>query len=127
MFVYPTFTWSRVSFNDKHLIIAVNLLPLENKKTRWFVTICHNYYKSPIQKNVMKGLATFILSQDYFQMKNQYPENKLKAAVLFNHIFKDEDVILWLREEFRDYKFPDVNTCLDLFTEYNSNRKHFKP
>jgi len=126
MFVYPTFTWSRVSFNDKHLIIAVNLLPLENKKTRWFVTICHNYYKSPIQKNVMKGLATFILSQDYFQMKNQYPENKLKAAVLFNHIFKDEDVILWLREEFREYKFPDVNTCLDLFTEYNENRKTAK-
>ena len=122
MFVYPTFTWSRVSFNNKHLVIAVNLLPLENKKTRWFVTICHNYYKSPIQKNVMKGLATFILSQDYFQMKNQYPENKLKAAVLFNHIFKDEDVILWLREEFRGYKFPDVNTCLDLFTEYNANR-----
>ena len=122
MFVYPTFTWSRVSFNNKHLVIAVNLLPLENKKTRWFVTICHNYYKSPIQKNVMKGLATFILSQDYFQMKNQYPENKLKAAVLFNHIFKDEDVILWLREDFRGYKFPDVNTCLDLFTEYNANR-----
>ena len=127
MFIYPTFTWSRVSFNDKHLIIAVNLLPLENKKTRWFVTICHNYYKSPIQKNLMKGLATFILSQDYFQMKNQYPENKLKAAVLFNHIFKDEDVILWLREEFRGYKFPDVNTCLDLFTEYNENRKTTKP
>jgi len=126
MFVYPTFTWSRVSFNDKHLVIAVNFLPLENKKTRWFVTICHNYYKSPIQKNVMKGLATFILSQDYFQMKNQYPENKLKAAVLFNHIFKDEDVILWLREEFREYKFPDVNTCLDLFTEYNENRKTAK-
>ena len=121
MFIYPTFTWSRVSFNDKHLIIAVNLLPLENKKTRWFVTICHNYYKSPLQQNIMKGLATFILSQDYFQMKNQYPENKLKAAVLFNHIFKDEDVILWLREEFRDYKFPDVNTCLDLFNEFKKN------
>lgn len=119
MFIYPTFTWSRVSFNDKHLIIAVNLLPLENKKTRWFVTICHNYYKSPFQQNIMKGLASFILSQDYFQMKNQYPENKLKAAVLFNHIFKDEDVILWLREEFRDYKFPDVNTCLDLFNEFS--------
>ena len=70
----------------------------------------------------MKGLATYILSQDYFQMKNQYPENKLKTAVLFNHIFKDEDVILWLRSEFKDYKFPDVNVCLDLFTEYNSNK-----
>jgi len=127
MFVYPSFTWSRVSFNDKHLIIAVNLLPLENKKTRWFVTICHNYYKTPIQKNIMKGLATYILSQDYFQMKNQYPENKLKAAILFNHIFKDEDVILWLREELRDYKYPDINVCLDLFKEYSSNKSNSKP
>ena len=118
MFIYPSFTWSRVSFNNKHLIIAVNLLPLENKKTRWYVTMCHNYYKTPFQKNIMKGLATYILSQDYIQMKNQYPENKLKEALLFNHIFKDEDVILWLREEFRDYKFPDINTCLDLFNEF---------
>ena len=124
MYIYPTFTWSRVSFGDKHLIIAVNLLPLENKKTRWFVTICHNYYTSHVQQNIMKGMAMFILSQDYFQMKNQYPENKLKAAVLFNHIFKDEDIILWLRDEFRDYKFPDTNTCLDLFTEYNANRQN---
>jgi hypothetical protein len=118
MFVYPTFTWSRVSFNNKHLIIAVNLLPLENKKTRWYITICHNYNKTPFQKNIMKGLAAFILSQDYFQMKNQYPENKLKAAVLFNHIFKDEDVILWLRSEFNNYKFPDINECLDLYNDY---------
>jgi nitrite reductase/ring-hydroxylating ferredoxin subunit len=126
MFVYPSFTWSRVSFNNKHLIIAVNLLPLENKKTRWYVTICHNYYKSSVEKNIMKGLATFILSQDYFQMKNQYPENKLKAAVLFNHIFKDEDVILWLRSELADYKFPDINVCLDLFTDYNNNKNRDK-
>lgn len=122
MFVYPTFTWSRVSFKNKHLIIAVNLLPLKNKKTRWFVTICHNYYKTPFQKNIMKGLATFILSQDYFQMKNQYTENKLKAAVLFNHIFKDEDVILWLRSQFNEYKYPDVDVCLDLYNDYNKTK-----
>ena len=91
MYIYPTFTWSRVSFKNKHLIIAVNFLPLKNKKTRWFVTICHNYYKSIFGKNVIIGLANLILSQDYFQMKNQYPENKLKSAVLFNHIFKDEE------------------------------------
>jgi len=115
MFLYPSFTWSRVSFNNKNLIIAVNFLPLENKKTRWYVTICHNYYKSPMQKNIMKGFAAYILSQDYLQMKNQYPENKLKSAVLFNHTFKDEDIMLWLSTEFKDYKFPDINVCMDLF------------
>jgi nitrite reductase/ring-hydroxylating ferredoxin subunit len=123
MYIYPTFTWSRVSFKNKHLIIAVNLLPLKNKKTRWFVTICHNYYKSTFGKNIIKGLATFILSQDYFQMKNQYPENKLKSAVLFNHIFKDEDVILWLRCQFSEYKFPDIDLCLDLYNDYNNSKK----
>jgi nitrite reductase/ring-hydroxylating ferredoxin subunit len=124
MYLYPSFTWSRVSFNDKHLIIAVNLLPLKNKKTRWFVTICHNYYKTPFQQNILKGLAGLILSQDYLQMKNQYPENKLKSAVLFNHIFKDEEVILWLRSQFSEYKFPDIDVCLDLYNDHKNTREN---
>lgn len=115
MFIYPTFTWSKVSFDDKHLIISVNLLPLEKHKTRWYVTICHNYYKSPFQKEFLKLLALTILKQDYIQMKNQYEDNKLKKAILFNHIFKDEDVILWLNEIFKQYEYPDIDSCVELY------------
>jgi phenylpropionate dioxygenase-like ring-hydroxylating dioxygenase large terminal subunit len=78
MYIYPTFTWSKVTFENKNLIISVNFLPLSENKTRWYVTICHNYYKDNIGPSIMKFLARAILNQDYFQMQNQYNENILK-------------------------------------------------
>lgn len=122
MFIYPTFTWSRVSFDDNHLIIAVNLLPLKEKKTRWFITICHNYYTTTIQQNIMKMMAGGILSQDYFQMKNQYSENSLKKEILFEHVFEDEEVILWLKNMFGDYEYPNIDICADLYKDYKNKK-----
>jgi len=118
MFVYPTFTWSRVSFNNKHLIIAANLLPLEKDKTRWYVTIHHNYNKNPMQKQFIKMLANTILSQDYLQMENQHEENKLKKEIIFKRMFKDEEVLLWLNDMFKNYKYPDINVCTELYKNY---------
>ena len=128
MFVYPTFTWSRVSFENKHLIISVNFLPLDNKKTRWFVTICHNYFQSNLQRNFIKMLATTIVGQDYIQMQNQYKENALKKAVMFDYTFKDEEAILWLNDIFKNYQIPDVDVCTELYKVHrerhsNSNKK----
>jgi hypothetical protein len=121
MFMYPSFTWSKVSFLKKNLIISVNMLPLAPNKTRWYVTISHNYYKSDIQKNFMKVLATSILSQDYVQMKNQYEENSLKEAVLFGHTFPDEEVITWLYKMFQDsYQYPSIEVCTKLYKEYRN-------
>jgi phenylpropionate dioxygenase-like ring-hydroxylating dioxygenase large terminal subunit len=118
MYIYPTFTWSKVTFEKKHLIIGVNLLPLEKKKTRWYITLNHNYYKSNMGKEFMKILATTILSQDYIQMKNQYPENALKSEVLFNYKFKDEEPILYLKDMFSDYQYPDIDNCVELYKDY---------
>jgi nitrite reductase/ring-hydroxylating ferredoxin subunit len=126
MYVYPSFSWSKVSFLDKHLIIGVNLLPLSNKKTRWFITICHNYYKTEIGKKFMKSLALIILSQDFKQMKNQFPENDLKKEVLFDKTFKDEEAILHLREMLKEYKYPDIEECIQLVRE-NKTRKNTPP
>ena len=123
MYVYPTFTWSKVTFKEKDLIISVNFLPLENKKTRWYVTICHNYYRSSIEKEFMKLLATTILKQDFIQMKNQYEDNPLKKEVLFTHTFKDEEVILWLNDIFKKYKYPDMKSVLQLWRDDKNNKK----
>ena len=120
MYIYPTFSWSKVSFNKKNLIIGVNLLPLANKKTRWYVTLSHNYFTTPVGKQFMEMLGKIILSQDFEQMKNQCPENNLKRAVLFEHIFQDEDVILWLREMFKNYEYPSIDRCVEL---YNKRKK----
>ena len=123
MFVYPTFSWSRVSFEDKNLFIGVNLLPLEKQKTRWYITISHNYYTSDVGKNFMKMMASVILSQDFFQMRNQYNDNKLKQAVLFNHMFTNEEPIVELRKLFQDYKYPNMDACVELYNTYKSNIK----
>jgi phenylpropionate dioxygenase-like ring-hydroxylating dioxygenase large terminal subunit len=123
-FIYPTFTWSKVSFDNKHLVIAVNLLPLSEQKTRWYITICHNYYKSVTGKKFIKFLANTILNQDREQMRNQYPENELKKKVLFNYIFKDEDAILQVKKMFEKYNYPDAKVCIDMYNDYMSERKH---
>jgi hypothetical protein len=116
MFVYPTFSWSKVSFHrDKHLMIGVNLLPLENKKTRWYITVCNNYLKTYAQQQFMKLLATTILSQDYLQMRNQHVEDDLKRQIMFEHVFDDDEVILWVRDMFKEYRYPDTQACVDLY------------
>ena len=115
MFYYPSFSWSRVSFGKNNLIIGVNLLPLERKKTRWYITICHNYHMSEFGKQFIKMLASTILQQDYIQMKNQYEDNILKNALLFEHIFEDELAILEIKNMFHKYEYPDIDNCLLLY------------
>lgn len=121
MFVFPTFSWSKVTFNEKNLIIGVNLLPLANKKTRWYITICHNYYKSNPGKEFMKFIASIILGQDFVQMKNQHKDDKLKKAMLFDHKFKDEEVILWLKDMFSAYEYPNEYQCVEIYNDYKND------
>jgi phenylpropionate dioxygenase-like ring-hydroxylating dioxygenase large terminal subunit len=110
MFIYPTFSWSRVTFQNKHLIVALNLLPLSPNKTRWYVTLVHNYSKNNVQKQIMKLLALTIMKQDFVQMRMQQPESALKRARMFEHVFDDENVILRLYKMLEDYEYPSTET-----------------
>ena len=114
MFVYPSFSWSRVSFDKKNLIIGVNLLPISPTTTRWYITIRSNYYKSYYENKFLKFLTQTILNQDYDQMKNQYEDNDLKRLVLFNHIFNNEEPILELKKMFEDYRYPDIEQIIKI-------------
>lgn len=116
MYFYPAFTWSRVSFGDNHLIISVNFLPIETKKTRWFVTILHNYNKSPIGKHFMVSLAKIILLQDFHQLKHQFSENAVKKKIIFSHIFENEEAIIVTNKLLQNYKYPNIDDCLQLIT-----------
>ena len=122
MFIYPATLWNRASFGDNHLLISVNLLPLEEKKTRWFVTIAHNYYKTDMQMKMMKMLASGILIQDFHQMRNQHIEDELKNEMMFDYKFKNEEVIHWLHDMFKEYKYPDSQMCADLYRDYKNDR-----
>ena len=122
MYVYPTFSWSHVKFNEKSLIIGVNLLPLTKNRTRWFITIAHNYYKSDLGKRIMQGLATTILHQDYAQMRNQATESPLKQAILFDKVFKDEETVVRLRELFQKYQYPDIHMAAELYNAHKQTQ-----
>ena len=122
MYIYPTFSWSRVSFDKNHLIIGVNLLPISKKKTRWYVTICHNYKKTDLGKDFMKMLALTILSQDHNQLREQNEESDLKKMLLFEHIFKNEEVILWLKSLFENYNYPNIKKCIELYENYKNSK-----
>jgi phenylpropionate dioxygenase-like ring-hydroxylating dioxygenase large terminal subunit len=115
MYQYPSFSWSRVSFDKNHLFVALNLLPLEKEKTRWYVTISHNYNKSPLKKEMMKMLAFTIMSQDHVQMNLQHADDALKRKIMFERIFPDENVVLWLHEMMQSYEYPDTESCVDLY------------
>jgi len=125
MFAYPVFSWSRVSFDDKHLIIAVNMLPIAPKKTRWFVTIGYNYYTTPLQKKFVEMMACTILNQDSVQMKNQHPDDRLKWAMLLDHTFPDEEVLTAIRKMFKQYQYqyPTTEDCVDLYKDYKMKKK----
>jgi phenylpropionate dioxygenase-like ring-hydroxylating dioxygenase large terminal subunit len=123
MFVFPTFSWSKVIFDkDKHLIIGINLLPISPTKTKWYVTVCSNHYKSFLEKHLLTYAANIILLQDFIQMKNQYPENSLKKEVLFNHVFVDEEVIIHLKDIMNEYKYIDIEECTKLYKKHKNNK-----
>jgi nitrite reductase/ring-hydroxylating ferredoxin subunit len=118
LFRYPTFGWSRVTTDDKNLIIGANFQPIDKKRTRWYITICHNYFKSPLEKQFMKVMATAILSQDFGQMLRQYTENDLKRELMFNYKFDKEEVVLNMNEWFKqNYVYPSVEECVKLYQD----------
>jgi phenylpropionate dioxygenase-like ring-hydroxylating dioxygenase large terminal subunit len=118
MFRYPTFGWSRVTIpeNNNNLVIGVHFQPLEPKKTRWYVTVLHNYYTNTIQQQIVKGMAASILSQDFFQMIKQYEENALKKELMFKHRLEKEDVVVRMNKWFQtNYEYPDIKQCVELY------------
>ncbi len=123
MYMYPYFSWSKVTFEkSKHLLIGVHLLPVGPNKTRWYITIRHNYYRSSIGKHTMKALASAILAQDYFQMRLQSKDSTIKRAVSFTHTFPDEDAILWLKGRFENYQYLSSHLCGELVKFHNLDK-----
>ena len=120
MFQYPSFSWSRVSFQEKDLFIGVHLLPLGPNKTRWYITIRHNYYTSELGKNFIKMLAMMILSQDHQQMKNQQVDSELKRRMILEHVFPEEALIVLMKQNwFSKYRYPDMKEVLQLYSSHS--------
>jgi phenylpropionate dioxygenase-like ring-hydroxylating dioxygenase large terminal subunit len=117
IYEYPYTTWSRVSLpNNEHLFVNVNMLPLSPNKTRWLVTLKHNYWnKSPLEKNLMAFAAECILSQDKEQLSKQAPESMLKRTIMYRENFANEEHFDKIKTMFSKYIYPDHKQVLDLY------------
>jgi hypothetical protein len=54
-------------------------------------------------------------------MKNQHKEDELKKIMLFSHIFKDEEIMIWLNNMFESYEYPNILSCVELYKDYTRN------
>ena len=114
MFIYPSTAWSKVNIegSSKNLIICINMLPLEPNKTRWFVTIKHNFNnKNFIEKFLMKIATKLILYQDQLQFNKMALNNELKESKTYQFMMKYDRPIEYVNYLFRDYRYPDIRLC----------------
>lgn len=116
MFIIPSTTWSKVNLDggEKNLIVYVNMLPIKPEKTRWFVTIHHNFNNNNfIEKYVLKIATKLILNQDYQQFNRMIKNNELKDVTTFDFMLKHDKPIEYIKEMLKDYTYPDVKICTE--------------
>jgi len=95
---YPFNTWSRVTIlKNQNLFMNINFLPLNKDKTRLFITIKHNYWKSNFEQNLMKIAINKILDEDKEQLNYQSKETILKNKLMYTYKLKNEDHLLYIR------------------------------
>lgn len=123
IYEYPYSTWSRVSLpNNQHLIINVNMLPLSQDKTRWFITMKYNYWnKMHFEKSLMYFAANCILYQDKYQLARQAEVSELKNMVMFQHTFEHEEHFCDLKNLFTEYEYPDKQKVIELYKYHKNN------
>ena len=107
-FIYPSTTWSKVSSNNNRIIIGVSMTPIKINKTRWYVTIKHNYMNDVFGENLVKIMTMMILNQDKEQFKRQIKNNVLKEYMTLKKVLKHDEPILHMRNMFKQYKYPTI-------------------
>ena len=125
IYEYPYTTWSIVSLvNNQNLIVNVNMLPLGPNKTRWLVTLKHNYWnKYPHEKKLMEFAARCILFQDKVQMSKQALENGLKRMVMYQEVFENEEHMEDMKTMFKKYQYPDMVSVTKLYDYHKKSQK----
>ncbi len=123
VFQYPHTSTAIISLNkNEKLIININMLPLAPNKTRWIITLKHNFWKSFFAKTKIDLTMKFILHQDKEQMARQASDTMLKKSVVYKRILGNEEHFRELTRMFRDYEYPDMISTMRLYN-YHNNKK----
>lgn len=110
-----------LSSNNEKLIVDVNMLPISVNRTKWIVTLKHNFWKSYFDKMKIDFVLKYILHQDQVQMSKQFQEEPLKSKVMNQLSFRIKDHFGHLNHMYKGYKYPDLYSVLKLY-EYHKNK-----
>jgi phenylpropionate dioxygenase-like ring-hydroxylating dioxygenase large terminal subunit len=112
---YPHSSAAVFSLNKKDIIVVhTNILPLAPNKSRVFVTVKHNFWKSYFGKIKLEGILRYILHQDQLQMSQQYEDNFLKKTVLLRKLLNNEHHLKHVDRMYKDYEYPDMISTMRL-------------
>jgi len=116
---YPHSSAAIFSLNKKDVIVVhTNILPLETKKSRVFVTVKHNFWKSYFGKMKIEGILRYIFSQDQAQMSQQYEDNHLKKSVLLRKLLNNEHHLKYVNKMYKEYEYPDMISTMKLYKHH---------
>ena len=108
-FIYPYTAYYFINIKNNKFIININLLPLNNNKTRWFINIRHNNYKSFIINLITK----IILNQNEKNLLNLSKQSIIKNYMSYNFNLNYK-FIYYIKQKYIKYLFPD-NFCIENF------------
>lgn len=112
IFQSPNNIVSIVKFDSNILIISVNMLPINIYKTKWHVTINHNFNTNNfIEMEILKLSTKMILFQDSNQFNKMTKDSSLKEELTFKKMLKNDKSIEYVKELLKDYKYPSLFLC----------------
>jgi phenylpropionate dioxygenase-like ring-hydroxylating dioxygenase large terminal subunit len=118
IFEYPYTSSSILKLDDNEkIIIHVNMLPLSVNKTKWIVTLKHNFWKSYFDKMKIDLVLKYILHQDQSQLCQISSTNLFKNNIVFKH----EEHFKHINKMYNSYKFPDMYSTMMLYNYHKNN------
>ena len=108
-FIYPYTAYYFININKNKFIVTINLLPLNYNKTRWFINIRHNNYKSFIINLITK----IILNENEKKLLNISKQSIIKNYISYN-FDTSYKFIYNIKQKYMKYLFPD-NFCIENF------------
>tara|TARA_Y100000389_G_C17469478_1_gene528988 strand:- start:3935 stop:4924 length:990 start_codon:yes stop_codon:yes gene_type:complete len=114
MFIYPNNAWSKVSFDSNILIVYIHMLPISHTKTKWFVSINHNFNTDNfLEMQILKMSTKMILDQDSDQFDKMMKDSSLKDEITFQKMLKYDESIEHVKKLLKKYKYPNVKICTE--------------
>ncbi len=121
IFHYPYTSSAIFSLSNKEkLIVHIDMLPKAIDKTRWIITLKHNFWYSYFERLKIEMIISYILFQNKEQLAKQTSENILKQNIMQ----KNEEHFKYLRQIYTKYKFPDMYSAIQLY-EYHKNKETY--